>query len=254
MKLGRLLFVYRAIKAIGLQQFFKHSIQAKGKLNKISIAGHSIFIRTGSTDLEVALSCLLGEFDILKYLLPKDYNGVIVDAGGYIGTAAIALSNLYPKAKIVCVEPSKDNYEIVKLNVANYKNIKTINAALISSESNSIKLRDRGTGEWGYTVVNKPNDNQDARLLHEVSAVNLSHIVEKFGSVGLLKIDIEGGELDLLINDLVSLEKIPFVFAELHERIVSGCEEKFFDFSRNRILIKGDGEKYLSISRNISQS
>lgn len=247
MNLGKLLFFYRALKIIGFKQLFGQLFLPKGRVNNISLNEHSIFIRSSSTDLEVALSSLLGEFDILKYLLPKDFNGVIVDAGGYIGTASIALSTLYPNAKIICIEPSEDNYQILKKNVAKFEKIITLNAALVSSNSNSAKLKDRGTGEWGYTVVNKPNDNQEASLLHEVNAVNLSHIREKYGDIGMLKIDIEGGEYDLLTNDLDSLKKIPYIFAELHERIIAGCEKKFFDFSLDRHVVKGDGEKYLSI-------
>ena len=65
----------------------------------------------------------------------------------------------------------------------------------------------------------------------------------------MLKLDIEGGELSLLENDMESLRNIDAVFAELHDRITPGCVDKFFEFSKDRILIKDKGEKYLSVKR-----
>ena len=64
-----------------------------------------------------------------------------------------------------------------------------------------------------------------------------------------MKLDIEGGEYDLLKNDLASLEKIPVIYAELHDRFIDGCSELFFSFSKNRNLFKDGGEKYISIKK-----
>jgi hypothetical protein len=61
---------------------------------------------------------------------------------------------------------------------------------------------------------------------------------------------IEGGERELLLNDGDTLQRIPFILAELHERIAKGCNQSFTEFSRNRILIKSVGEKYLSIGQS----
>ena len=77
----------------------------------------------------------------------------------------------------------------------------------------------------------------------------LKDLLEPREEIGLLKLDIEGGEYDLLKNDIKTLEKIPVVFAELHDRIISGCKEMYFKFSKKRILIKDRSEKYLSIKR-----
>ena len=66
--------------------------------------------------------------------------------------------------------------------------------------------------------------------------------------------DIEGGELDLLKNDSKSLDKIPIIFIELHDRIVNGCTKEFMAFSKKRLVIKSGGEKFLSISRDVYKS
>lgn len=66
---------------------------------------------------------------------------------------------------------------------------------------------------------------------------------------GLLKLDIEGGELSLFQHDMASLKNVDVVFAELHDRIVPGCLKQFITFSKDRILVKDCGEKYLSERR-----
>ena len=58
----------------------------------------------------------------------------------------------------------------------------------------------------------------------------------------------EGGEFDVLTHDAQSLSVIKVVFAELHDRMVEGCSKLFFEFSKNRTLIKEKGEKYLSVA------
>ncbi|MDO9222175.1 MAG: hypothetical protein Q7U20_00505, partial [Caulobacter sp.] len=67
---------------------------------RVTLFGERIAVRMGSPDLEVAKSSLGGEFAPLEGLLPKTYSGLIVDAGGYIGTAAIKLARFYPMARI----------------------------------------------------------------------------------------------------------------------------------------------------------
>ena len=239
----------RLAKTIGFSSYLRYKLAKPGAELKVEISRKKIFIRKGTPDLGVAISCFSGEFDIVKYLFPKDYSGIIVDAGGYIGTSTIALKQIYPKAKIIVVEPSQHNLAILKKNLEGISNIRIVYGALIGSSQKTITLNNRGTSEWGYTIVSKPLDNPNAKPLHKTPAFRLRDLLDKREKIGLLKLDIEGGEFDLLKKDMKTLKKIPVVFAELHDRIITGCEEMFFKFSKSRILIKDRGEKYLSIRR-----
>ena len=51
-----------------------------------------IWVRSATPDLRTAIVNLTEEFDCLNQLLPEGYSGLIVDAGGYIGTAALKSS------------------------------------------------------------------------------------------------------------------------------------------------------------------
>ena len=234
---------------IGNFNYLKYFLSSKGKRVELVIRGHAITVRKGTTDLEVTASCLGGEFEVLRYLLPANYDGVIIDAGGYIGTASIALRDIFPKAKLIVIEPSSDNLELLKINLANLENVDVVHGALVGSTEKTINLNNRGTGEWGFTVVAKPSDVSDAPHIQKIPAFRLSDLISTDEKIGLLKLDIEGGELNLLENDMEVLKNIDVVFAELHDRIAPGCVQKFFEFSHDRILIKDKGEKFLSVRR-----
>lgn len=241
----------RLIKFIGFYQYTKYIFNFSGSLIEVLINNINIYVRRGTPDLNVAISCLHGEFEALRYLQDREFDGIIIDAGGYIGTAAIALSQLFPKATVLTIEPSIENFKVLKRNIKNYKNIKPIFGALVSRDKGNISLVNRGSGPWGYTTVQNPLDKEEATLMHEVPSLSLSSLTSDADSIGILKLDIEGGEHDILLNDLETLKRIPVVIAELHDRIVNGCSKEFFNFSKNRIVVKDSGEKFLSIKNNL---
>lgn len=239
----------RIIYQIGFLSYLKYRTGSKGEKMRIQFDGYNILVRKKTRDLDVAMSCFKGEYDLIKYLFPHDYNGLIVDAGGYIGTSTLAIKKIFPNSKVIVIEPSDENISILKENLAEVSSIKVVHGALVGESNKIIQLKNRGTGEWGFTVVRSPKDNPNSINIQNVPAYRLSDIVSNDENIGLLKLDIEGGELNLLEHNMETLAKIEVIFAELHERIAEGCENKFFEFSKNRILVKDRGEKYLSIKK-----
>ena len=64
----------------------------------------------------------------------------------------------------------------------------------------------------------------------------------------VFKMDIEGSEFFLFQqNDW--LEKTSILVVELHERIISGCEQAFKDANKSRFIIKSSGEKWISVGK-----
>lgn len=97
------------IERIGLFAALKYRAAKLLRLPCVSlpIRGHSVAVRPRTHDLRVALTSLGREFDRLRSLLDPDFDGIIVDAGGYIGSAALRLSDLFPAATIVSIEPRR---------------------------------------------------------------------------------------------------------------------------------------------------
>jgi FkbM family methyltransferase len=230
------------------------SVKSK-KILELNYKNNRIFIRSYNKDLETIVYNIKNEFDCLSEFYEKDsFNGIILDAGGYIGGAAIALSRMYPSAKIISIEPSIDNYKILLKNIKNIKNIKAVNAALIpnSTENNTVNLSKRqGHTEVGFTIM-KNSSNSKLMSMNEVETIKIKDIeADLKDKVSMVKMDIEGAEsLFFSEENWSSLQHVDIIFCELHERIIPGIEESFRR-NNNRFVIPTDGEKFLSILKVI---
>jgi FkbM family methyltransferase len=200
----------------------------RSRTRTVRIADVRLRIRTLTPDGQTAAANLGGEFAGLSLLLPALEHDFIIDAGGYIGTAAIALSRMYPEAKIVSLEPAQSNYRLLLRNTRGFPNIVPLNRAL-AGKLRSATLRDRGTGEWGYTIVDEPADQPLAAATETVECVTIRGLMALHGKSGvdIVKLDIEGAEADVLLHSEDWIADVSLIIAELHDRIQPGCEEAF---------------------------
>ena len=221
----------------------------------ISVGKVPVTIRTNSSDLDVVMVSLRGELDDVFAAVPTLEHDFIIDAGGYIGTAAISFARAYPDATIVTIEPSRDNFALLSRNVKSYPNIHPVNAAL-NNEAGTMTLRNRGTGQSGFTIVAQPDDRPDSSVLHVVDCVTVPDLMAKFGKRGvdILKLDIEGGEFALLSEKPGWIADVRALCIELHERIVSGCSKAFETATDGRRNLQLAGEKFLSLRKDTASS
>lgn len=246
---SRLLRADKTAKTIGVRQLLKHRLTRGHRPIQVFIASRQITVRKNTPDLTVALTSLCGEYDSSKYLLPANFKGVIVDAGGYIGTAAVAFSKMFPLAQIITVEPSLSNLQVLRQNVEGIPNIRIVHGALVGTSRPSVILHDPGLGEWAFTTVDQHQLANHSNALSEVPAFTISELGVAPSEIGLLKLDIEGGEHEIFSHGGYEVDSIDVVIVELHERFVSGSEAAFFEFSKNRIIFKDSGEKFISVRR-----
>tara|TARA_B100000941_G_scaffold281587_1_gene249189 strand:- start:185 stop:946 length:762 start_codon:yes stop_codon:yes gene_type:complete len=206
----------------------------KKKIIKINFKKSNFYIRPNFIDLRQSYQNLFEEYDELKDLIKSDFSGIILDAGGFIGSSSLKLLTLFPNAKIIAIEPDKENFELMKINLGNKKNIKILNYALSSENLKNVHLYDRGTGDWGYTTIDNLNSGPKKKLL--VQTINIKEIKKIFvnhGKIDLMKIDINGGEKEILEKCQDDLKMIDVIYIELHERIVSGSLNLFREFTKN---------------------
>jgi hypothetical protein len=113
-----------------------------------------------------------------------------------------------------------------------------------------LTLKDRGTGQWGFTIVPKPDDNAASTATEEVECVTLDQLMQEFGAdgIGILKLDIEGGEHALLSRNTNWIDRTDAICIELHDRIVAGCSDLYRAATAGRRNVKMEGEKYLSVA------
>lgn len=238
-KLRRLWSLYRAIGP-PLLPCLADRLLHRPRLRRVRLRGLEVYLRTASPDLFVAESSLIDlEYAHVRCPAPR----VIIDAGANIGTSALYFAWAYPAARILAIEPETSNFELLCRNAAPFPNIVPIQAALWSSPGPRAIL-DRGSGPWGYTV--SETDNRTAPTGQRVACVTMADLLAEHGieRVDLLKMDIEGGEKDVLEHAEGWIDRIGVLTVELHERICPGCEAAFARATAGFARIERHGEKY----------
>jgi FkbM family methyltransferase len=222
------------------------------KLLKISLYEKDFYLRTLTTDLEVLLENLDEEYSIAKDFLSQKSKNIIIDAGGYIGSSAIIFSKLFPKYKILTIEPENSNFKSLLKNIKPYKNIRAINAALIikNQKNNKHFLYSGHGGESGFSLLGRSKNKiiLNQKKTNLLTLLDIKNKYEKNGYIiSIIKLDIEGYEKNIFKYEKNFLKNIPIIFVELHERIEKNCEYEFKKFVKNRFTKKMSGEKYISV-------
>lgn len=156
----------------------------------------------------------------------------IVDAGANIGLASIYFANRFPEAKIIAIEPEKSNYDLLEKNVSPYKNVVPVQAALWHEDC-VINLVDPALGNSGF--MTQTTDNTENALcnniLHEVKAMTVDTLMKDHGfpHIDILKMDIEGAELEVFSTSSTWIDKVDALIVELHERMKPGCNRSFYN-------------------------
>ena len=172
---------------------------------------HPFEIRPNSTDLAIFGQVFLNRsyhFDLKAE--PK----LIIDGGANIGLASIFFASKFPNAKIIAVEPEEKNFKAMLRNTANYKNIICMQGALWPTKT-KLSLFDDGRGESGY-VTKEGAQNQiiESYPIHDLAKERI---------IDVLKIDIEGSELELFASNYQRwLPKVKCLIIETHDSIRKG--------------------------------
>lgn len=170
---------------------------------------------------------------------------VIVDAGANIGLTSVYFANLYPDAKIICIEPDSENFKCVVKNVSNYKNIIPLNKALWQA-SEMLSLSNKGFGDRGFMIEDGENKTIEGISVHALMQEhNLHHI-------DILKIDIEGSEKEVFGEGYDSwLPKTKCLVIELHDRMKPGCSASVFSaLGKYNFSMSIKGENLVFINAN----
>ncbi|NUQ63024.1 MAG: FkbM family methyltransferase [Pirellulales bacterium] len=179
---------------------------------EVVVDGHRMRVRSFSYDDLLTVSpdyepCLAG-------LLPPP-GGIAVDAGAFIGRYTLAYARAVgPTGRVVAVEPLPANYRLLTGNVAlnRYSNVTCVPYAL-----------GRDAGEVRLTYDAETSTASAFRRLSRsvvVPQTPLDDLLDQLGirSIDLLKIDVEGAELDVLEGSRRVLAASPaaHIIVEIH--------------------------------------
>jgi FkbM family methyltransferase len=120
-----------------------------------------------------------------------------------------------PRALVVAIEPNNANFQLLVKNVEGL-DVETIHGA-ISSTSGSARVVDPGKGHWGYRTEAVDGDSRAAETVPRVTVNDIygRHASSFFPYI--VKIDIEGGEMDLFSANTEWVDRTPLIIIELHD-------------------------------------
>lgn len=134
---------------------------------------------------------------------------VIIDCGANIGLSILYFKMIFPESKIVGFEPDSDIFELLELNLHDYKGIELHNAA-VWYENTELSFFAEGSlaGSTSLDFAQKNN-------IKNVTAIDLNNYLGR--SIDFLKIDIEGAENDVIFRIRKNLKNVKNMFLEYHE-------------------------------------
>jgi FkbM family methyltransferase len=139
-----------------------------------------------------------------------DENSVVFDLGGYEGQWASDIFSKY-QCSIFIFEPFKKYAENIRERFAKNKNIKTLDFGL-GKEDNQFIIYANDDSTSVFKKDGKSSTIEIKKASNSISHLNISHI-------DLMKINIEGGEYDLL-DELIasnSIIKISNIQIQFHD-------------------------------------
>jgi FkbM family methyltransferase len=139
---------------------------------------------------------------------------VFVDVGANVG--AYTLFGAPRFQTVLAVEPGSIARRMLERNliINDVQNV-TVDARVVGTRNGLVKLyHSPATINWGLIPS---NTSQEFDL---VEAVTLGDLLSEYGRVDLIKIDVEGSELDVLRSAEDSLQKVSEIIIEVRDRYI----------------------------------
>src|ERR1700759_3176273 len=139
----------------------------------------------------------------------------VIDLGGNAGLASVWFLNVFPRARVVTLEANPDNYPSLEANLHPYGDRATVVKGGVWWRRTALALVRRQNEGDAHVREAAPGDNPDD--LMEGWDIPALMELAGFTRIDLLKIDIEGAEVDLLLKDAERwLPQVRNLSIELH--------------------------------------
>jgi FkbM family methyltransferase len=187
---------------------------------------YEVALRLNSSDIPT-FDQIFGSYEYESPNLPQAA-GSIVDLGANIGLAAVFFGLKYPQAQILAVEPEASNFALMAANTAALGARIRAEHAAVWVHDGQINLQTdaedgSSLGAWG---VRTSDSLDNAKAV--TKCFRLDTLLDKagFGTVDILKVDIEGAELQVFSEGAAKwLTRIGMIIIETHDRFQPGSEQ-----------------------------
>lgn len=165
---------------------------------------HPFTFRIDEENRKVVLGNLIRK-EVLAGPLPDEAR-FIVDAGGYIGDSAALFLSRYPQAQCLVLEPGQA-HAWAERNLAPYGQRAILRKAALMGAAGSFRMLEADTGTQ---VIPAPDGSVEVMTVPDMLALSPASRID------ILKIDIEGAELELFRGPCDWLRAVGCVSIELH--------------------------------------
>lgn len=191
---------------------------------KVAKKSFDFYLRTFKGDIDIFYEVFWKKTYAEHLSILKKDPKIIVDLGAHIGITSTYLSLKHPDAKIYAIEASAENFELLKNNTKSFENIECIHAAAYFEDG----FVNFSNNELSYNQRISKNGIS-------TEAISIESLKTKFSlsDIDLMKIDIEGGEIDLLSKNNSWLSSVENIIIEIHNPYTASDLDKDlkpFDF------------------------
>ena len=195
--------------------------------------------------------------ELLEFVQWQEANHLrplVVDAGANIGATPIYFMANFPRALVVAIEPDCENFELLSKNVTGL-NVEPIRGA-ISSVAGRNRVFDPGEGYCGYRTQSVAQTDADTDTVPGITINDIyaTHPSPFFPFI--VKVDIEGAEMDLFSGNTEWVARTPLLIIELHDWLLpkGGPSRSFLQciskLDRDFVYI---GENVFSIANDLGR-
>jgi FkbM family methyltransferase len=133
---------------------------------------------------------------------------VIIDCGANVGLSAFFFAQSFPKAKVLAFEADANIHQCLSNNVKQFPSVESIHQAIWI---NNDGVQFSAEGADGGAVAT----GTSAKTIN-VPSVSLTDVLAKYSSIAMLKMDIEGAEVEVIRSAKNDLHKCENIFIEYH--------------------------------------
>jgi len=156
---------------------------------------------------------------ISKYLQRGE---VFIDAGANIGFYSVLASKIVgTSGSVIAIEMIESTASSLMHNIdLNHSlNVRIVKAAVTNKVAPNLRALYRSGSLGQATLIQGNREEGETHQSEIVSTIKLSEILKEFQQISILKLDLEGSELDALLSAGKSLEKISNIIFELLDPI-----------------------------------
>lgn len=176
----------------------------------------------------------------------------IIDCGAHIGTIALQYRLRFPAATIFAVEPDPATCARLRKNLRGTSHVNVIQAAVSGATGEASFVQSHHS--WTSSLISSRINRRGSSI--PVRTLTLTDLLDhcRLAAVDLLKLDIEGAELDVL-GDAAGVSRVNAIVGEIHYDLGGFTEEQLMARLRgfDAKLVPYSADRALLLARRVDR-